>query len=113
MPCAREIAANLLESDPDSIEPEHYFDQLVSDEATGVVNGLTARTANRFYHRTLTYKGGKTPIEVRRNGATKYWKREPTKFRVPVKYGLRDCFYIDNQNAHEWSTKPLPPKTSA
>ena len=107
MPCAREIAATLFETDPDEIAPQHYLDRLSAEEATGVVNALTARTATRFYHRKLKYKRTDAPIEVRRNGATKYWKREPSKFRVPVKYGMYDFFYIDNSNADEWSTKPL------
>ena len=108
MPCAREIAAALFETDPDEIAPQQYLDQLSTEQDTsGVVNALTARTAQRFYHRTLKYKNTRAPIEVRRNGATKYWKREPSKFRVPVKFGLYDCFYVDNSNAGEWSTKPL------
>lgn len=107
MPCAREIAAALFETDPDEIAPQHYLDRLSAEEETGVVNALTARTAPRFYHRSLKYKNSTAPIEVRRNGATKYWKREPSKFRVPVKYGMYDFFYIDNSNADEWSTKPI------
>lgn len=110
MPFAREIAATLLEADPDEFSPQVYIDQLVADDASGTITARTADQYNRFYHRTLSYKNSTHPIEVRRNGKTKYWKREPTRFRIPVKYGLRDCFYIDNQNAHEWSTKPIPPQ---
>jgi hypothetical protein len=110
---AREITAQLLETDPDDISPEKYVQQLAADreaeDAAGVVNARTVLTATAFYHRAITYKDGKTPVRVRKNGSVKLWKREPNKFRVPVKYGLRDYFYIDNHNAHEWSTKPLPP----
>lgn len=31
---------------------------------------------------------------VRRNGATKLWKRDPTRFMIPVKTGLRNAFRI-------------------
>lgn len=106
MLCATDIAAALLETDPDEFEPQRYLDRL-ADNKTGEVNAVTARSAYRFYHRTLKYTKSNAPIEVRRNGATKYWKREPLKFRIPVKYGLRDCFYIDNTNASDWSTQPL------
>ena len=29
-------------------------------------------------------------------------KTRPTEFRLPVKYGLRDHFYITEQNVNEW-----------
>ena len=116
MPSAREVAAHLLETDPDDIRPEDYVQHLVTtreaENATGVVNARTAPMATYFYHRTRTYKDGKTPIRVRNNGSVKMWKRDPNKFRVPVKYGMYDFFYIDNSNADQWSTKPLPPKAT-
>jgi hypothetical protein len=31
---------------------------------------------------------------VRRNGATKRWKRDRLRYRVPCKTGVRDCFAI-------------------
>lgn len=42
-------------------------------------------------------------VRVRRNGKTKLWKRQPDKFRIPVKYGLRHYFYITNQTAWMWN----------
>lgn len=41
-------------------------------------------------------------VIVRRNGATKTWKTRPGEFRIPVKYGLYEYGYIDNNNADEW-----------
>ena len=59
----------------------------------------TAMTADHFHHsadcaQTVTYgpRGGPRfprTEEWRRNGATQTWSREPKRFRVPVKYGLR------------------------
>jgi hypothetical protein len=39
---------------------------------------------------TVGPRGGITrkPVEVRRNGKTKTWKRSPDRFALPVKYGL-------------------------
>lgn len=70
-----------------------------------------ALAAREFWHMTKTNADG-TPLRCRRNGATKTWKREPGKFLIPVKHGLKYYFYIDNfdgdlayaNNAHEWCT---------
>ena len=42
------------------------------------------------------------PVRWRRNGATKVWKTRPADFRMPVKHGLKDYGYIDNDNAAEF-----------
>lgn len=71
-----------------------------------------ALTASRFEHRTQKGADGQ-PVRARRNGQTKTWKREPGRFRIPVKYGLKQCFYIEwnpriaseldgEGNANEW-----------
>lgn len=93
----------MLEDEGEEFDPREYLLQM---DTIGKVTPETALTANRFYHRKLKYKGSDRPIEVRRMGRTKTWKRDPEKFRVPVKYGLRDSFYIDQNNAHEWATQP-------
>lgn len=43
-----------------------------------------------------------TPLRCRVNGKCKTWKTRPNAFRLPVKYGLRECFYIDDHNAGSW-----------
>jgi len=43
-----------------------------------------------------------TPVRCRVNGMCKTWKTRPGDFRLPVKYGLRDCFYITPSNANDW-----------
>lgn len=73
-----------------------------------------ALTAREFWHMTAKNADG-TPVRCRRNGATKTWKREPGKFRIPVKQGLKSCFYIDNfdgdlansKNHHLWCVPEL------
>jgi len=68
-----------------------------------------AMTANHFEHVTLKNADG-TPVRARRNGRTKTWKRSPFEFRIPVKYGLKQCFYI------KWNPRiasELPPVGNA
>ena len=48
----------------------------------------------------------KTPVRCRVNGRCKTWKTRPNDFSLPVKHGLKSCFYITQDNAHEWSVKP-------
>jgi hypothetical protein len=39
----------------------------------------------------------------RRNGKTKTWKTRPGEFRIPVKCGLYEYFYITHENAAEFT----------
>lgn len=52
--------------------------------------------------RTVGKRGGvKESIEHWRvNGECKTWKRQPGRFHLPVKRGLRDFHYIDETNQH-------------
>ena len=34
--------------------------------------------------------------KVRRNGRTQTWKRDPARFRIPVKAGLKSCGEVTN-----------------
>jgi len=67
-----------------------------------------ALTENEFHYgecvRTHGPRGGinEEIVQWRRNGATKTWKREPDRFQVPVKYGMRDYSYLDDTNADEF-----------
>lgn len=60
-----------------------------------------ALKANRFEHVSLKNADG-TPIRVRRNGKTQEWKTRMNDFKIPVKHGLKSCFYITQDNAKEW-----------
>lgn len=56
-----------------------------------------------FYHISATNADG-TACRCRTNGKCKTWKRQPERFQLPVKHGLKICFYITETNAHEWLT---------
>ena len=106
---ASQIVDALLEADPAGVDQRdtdvgHYVDQLKQDVTDGKVTASS--TASHFYHRTLKHKDGKRPIEVRRNGKTQTWKRQPGKFRIPCKYGMYEYVDITDQNASEWSSVP-------
>lgn len=60
-----------------------------------------AMTARNFEHTTVKNKDG-TPARCRATGKCKVWKTRPNDFKLPVKHGLYDSFYITNDNASEW-----------
>jgi hypothetical protein len=60
-----------------------------------------AMTLGMFYHKTLRNKDG-SAVRCRANGRCKVWKTRPEDFRLPVKYGLKQCFYLTPRNAEEW-----------
>lgn len=64
-----------------------------------------ALTAQRFEHVTIKNEDG-TPARARRNGQTKVWKTRPEDFQIPVKHGLKECFYITPENAADWTVAP-------
>lgn len=117
---ASQFVDALLETDepadvnipPEDVSPErfisHHADELEREAREGKVTPNTAMTANTFYHRTVKYADGRTAYQARRNGATKTWRTRPGEFRIPIKIGFRDYGYIDNRNADEWSTRPIP-----
>ena len=67
-----------------------------------MVTKKQAMTAQNFEHTSWKNSDG-TPLRCRANGQCKTWKTRPKEFRLPVKYGLKDCFYITHNNAHEWN----------
>jgi hypothetical protein len=101
--------ANIDKSN-DDVDPTSYLNTIADERKSGKLTVYNADDYHHFYHRTLTYKDGVTPIQCRRNGKTKRWKTRPAEFQIPVKYGLKECFYITPANADEWSTVPLPQK---
>lgn len=57
-----------------------------------------------FFHVSRTYaKGG--ALQCRRRGKTKTWKTRPEAFQIPVTYGLKYHFYINEHNAKEWEVE--------
>ena len=68
---------------------------------------ITKEIALRLKHGDIVYhitnKGSDNrPVRVRVNGMCKIWKTKPYDFRIPMKWGLSTCFYIDKANMHEW-----------
>ncbi len=64
-------------------------------------------TYRRFYHKTCRNADG-TAARCRANGVCKTWKTRPDDFRLPVKWGLKNCFYLTPTNANGWLTFDLP-----
>lgn len=60
-----------------------------------------AMTRREFTHVVAKNRDG-TPFRCRANGQCQTWKTRPEEFKLPVKHGLRDCFYITHDNAKEW-----------
>ena len=54
-----------------------------------------------LHHKTLK-NADKTPLRARVNGKIKLWKTRPNEFRLPMKHGLRNCFYLNEHNYHDW-----------
>lgn len=55
-----------------------------------------------LYHVSLKDSRG-APLQCRTNGACKTWVTRPSEFKLPVKYGMYQYFYITQDSANEWS----------
>jgi hypothetical protein len=55
-----------------------------------------------FYHKSLKDSKG-NPLKAKRNGQNKLWKTRPNDFQIPVKRGLYDFGYINQDNCLEWT----------
>jgi hypothetical protein len=61
-----------------------------------------AQTVSNFEYTTL--KGSDNlPVRCRSMGKCQVWKTRPNEFKLPVKYGLYQSFYITQDNANEWT----------
>ena len=76
---------------------------LLSFEEQAMLTRTDVMNQSTFYHVTLRNADG-TAVRCRANGQLKTWKTRPSEWRLPVKHGLRDCFYLGPSNAHEWLT---------
>ena len=54
-----------------------------------------------IYHKTLKNADG-TAMRFKINGVVKLWKRSPEKIRVPLKHGLYQYYYLDENNMGEF-----------
>ena len=71
-------------------------------------------TGLRFEAQLLVGCGKPFNYQVRQTGKIQTWKRNPERFLIPVRYGLKDNFYIANfqgfykgkvilNNSEEWN----------
>ena len=64
----------------------------------------TLKGGTELRHKTLKNADGVSAVRCRVNGKCKTWKTKLTDFKLPVKYGLKECFYITPENGAEWET---------
>ena len=57
----------------------------------------------QILHHVSVKNADKSPARCRVSGKCQTWKTRPTEFKLPVKHGLYDSFYITEDNATEWS----------
>ena len=64
----------------------------------------TLNCGQRLYSLTKkNYRG--QPLEIRVNGRVKFWKRDSSRFKIPVKYGLYEYGYItEEENYADFTT---------
>lgn len=71
---------------------------ITKDIATNLKHGTELR------HVTLKNADKISAVRCRVNGQCKTWKTKPAEFQLPVKHGLKQCFYITPANADQWET---------
>lgn len=71
---------------------------------------LSLPIGTTLYHKILRNADG-SALRARINGKCKTWKRESDRFCLPMKHGLRECFYITKDGyggmgnaSADWST---------
>lgn len=72
---------------------------MITIDTIGSIHTVYAHVPDR---RSKAKPGATRVISARRNGAVKTWKTRPTAFRAPFKYGLKECFYVTDANAHQF-----------
>jgi hypothetical protein len=66
-----------------------------------MVSKQQAMVHTRFEHVTLK-NADNTPVRARASGRCQTWRTRPDEFKLPVKYGLKNSFYITHENAADW-----------
>lgn len=64
-----------------------------------------ASHGTKFYHVGARNADG-TPVRCRVMGKCQTWKRQPEKFKLPVKRGMYESFYITETNGEQWAITP-------
>ncbi|NJL54617.1 hypothetical protein HC928_05040 [bacterium] len=57
-----------------------------------------------LYSADRTMANGKSPFRVRINGHSYTWKARPHEYKLPVKFGMRACFYLTHDSPERWYT---------
>lgn len=89
----------------------HYYESEASNVITKDI-ALTLRPGQVLYHVTGKNKD-KSALRARVNGRCIVWKQRPNDFKLPMKHGLRHCFYLTPSNASEWVTEEPAEKEQA
>ena len=63
---------------------------------------MLAQHATILYHRANRNADG-TALRARTNGRCKVWVTRSDEFKLPMKYGMYEAFYITEWNANQWS----------
>jgi hypothetical protein len=65
---------------------------------------MQAKHGDIFQSKTLKQgpKGVRVPLSVRVTGKCQTWKREPKRFRLPVKWSFYESWAIDDLNCGDW-----------
>jgi hypothetical protein len=71
---------------------------LTKEQAVALRHGATLE-----HVRTKNADG--TPARCRVTGKCQTWKTRPGDFKLPVKHGMYDSFYITPANADVWNAK--------
>lgn len=70
---------------------------ITKQQAANLPRGTT------LHHVSLRNTDG-SPLRARVNGRTQTWITRPDEWRLPMKHGLKHCFYITERSAAEWTT---------
>jgi hypothetical protein len=77
---------------------------LYCEYAEGVRKDTAGEIYEFWHRRQKDYQG--FPVRCRANGKLKTWKTRIHDFKLPVKYGLKHCFYLERINADDWVSAP-------
>lgn len=73
----------------------------VVNETVTVQDVISGNIGHTLYHATLRNRDG-SALRARVNGQVRTWVTRPSEFRLPMKHGLKECFYITQENVGEW-----------
>jgi len=80
----------------------NYYGLAANTEFEPLTKAQAMTQPHTVYHKKLRNSDG-TALRARSNGKCQTWKTRPAEFKLPVKHGLRDTFYITHDNARDWS----------